>query len=127
MNLAQLKAQVYQRAQVTSTPALKRYHPQLKALDFRYRLAWEQSLVMLSDAPGELEHWRTHPPAEYRELFREVEVLSQRQHQLIAEAKQQVAEIRAIARQAEKCSQTLKDEATAQRRQQRTAHQASKN
>jgi len=97
MKLTELKAAVYQLAQVSTTKQLKKQHTFIKPLDMRFKASWEKVLVQLQSdgthaddkrsdttlqkqftenskgSTHSYEEWVSNPPSEYQALFTEAD------------------------------------------------------
>ncbi len=86
MKLPELKLEVYRIAKVTTTKQLKAQHKQIKPLDLRYKISWEQALEQLQHSlkveetssaqtatTTDFDQWLNDPPSAYRDLFAEAD------------------------------------------------------
>lgn len=111
MKFEELKARVYQLAEVYSTRQLKAKYEEIRPLDMRRKLSWEKALTVVQPSPDEFQSWLNNPSAEYQELFAEIESVSQAYDQQSVEAKQLAKEVAEMADSLESIAQECQDEA----------------
>ncbi len=82
LKLAELKKEVYQLAQVTTTKNLKALKSEFASLDFRRKASWQTALTALES----FEDWRSNPPEKYKEIFKEIDDASNEHETNLANA-----------------------------------------
>ena len=112
-SLKDLKNIVYKLAGVSTTKSLKLLQSEFKALDFRRKSSWEIALKTLSSTPSvkQFEDWRQDPPEEYKDLFSEIEDVSNSYNQSIEEGLKISKSIKEEAKDLQKTSDDLSNEA----------------
>jgi len=112
-SLKDLKSDVYKLAGVNTTKKLKLLRSEFKSLDFRRKSNWEIALKTLSTTPStkQFEDWRQNPPEEYKDLFSEIEDLSNSYNQSIEEGLKISKSIKEEAKDLQKTSDDLSNEA----------------
>ncbi|MBD2095940.1 hypothetical protein H6F90_12355 [Trichocoleus sp. FACHB-591] len=126
MKHAELKAQVYKLAEVSTVQQLKAKHESLKALDMRRKVSWQEALVLVKTHQDEFQNWLANPPDEYKELFSEIDSTSQEYNRKVAEANQIAAELITIASDLEELAKEHQGEADSLKREVRAARRTSK-
>lgn len=111
MKLSQLKAKVYQLAEVSTIAQLKAKYEPLRALDMRYKASWEQALVIVQQQTDQFQSWLQNPPDEYQELFAEINEVSAAYTKTLAEAEQLGHEVLAMADSLDRSAAELQDTA----------------
>lgn len=107
----ELKAAVYQLAQVSETQQLKANFEFLHHLNFSFKTAWETALDLLQNEQTNFETWRQNPPEEYRELFADIELTSQAFSESIEKAKALGKDAKEMAESLENLGQEAQAEA----------------
>ena len=112
-SLKDLKSDVYKLAGVNTTKKLKLLRSEFKSLDFRRKSNWEIALKTLSTTPStkQFEDWRQNPPEEYKDLFSEIEDVSNSYNQSIEEGLKISKSIKEEAKDLQKTSDDLSNEA----------------
>ena len=112
-SLKDLKSDVYKLAGVNTTKKLKLLRREFNSLDFRRKSSWEIALKTLSTTPStkQFEEWRQKPPEEYKDLFSEIEDVSNSYNQSIEEGLKISKSIKDEAKDLQKLSDELSDEA----------------
>ena len=112
-SLKDLKSDVYKLAGVNTTKKLKLLRSEFKSLDFRRKSNWEIALKTLSTTPStkQFEDWRQNPPEEYKDLFSEIEDVSNSYNQSIEEGLKISKSIKEEAKDLQKTSADLSNEA----------------
>ena len=126
MKLKELKIRVYDLAKVKSTKELKSKYTEFKTLDMRRKVSWEAALKSLEKLDGNFEAWLENPPAEYKELFSEIQEVSKKYDQGLSKTKHLVQNIQSVANSLEVAAEELIDEATQLDRQNKIAHEVNK-
>lgn len=111
MKFEELKARVYQLAEVNSTRQLKAKYEEIRPLDMRRKVSWEKAFTVVQPSSDDFQSWLNNPPAEYQELFAEIESVSQSYNQQSTEAKQLAKEMTETAGNLESIAQECQDEA----------------
>ena len=62
-------------AGVSNTKALKSFHVDFKSMDFRRTNNWEKAFKLLKGLEN-FDEWRSSPPEKYREIFAEIDQVS---------------------------------------------------
>ena len=108
-----LKSDVYKLAGVNTTKKLKLLRSEFKSLDFRRKRSWEIALKTLSTTPStkQFEDWRQNPPEEYKDLFSEIEDVSNSYNQSIEDGLKISKSIKEEAKDLQKTSDDLSNEA----------------
>ena len=108
-----LKNIVYKLAGVSTTKSLKLLQSDFKSLDFRRRSSWDKALKTISktNSTKQFEDWRQNPPEEYKDLFSEIEDLSEAYNQSIEEGLKISKSIKEEAKDLQKTSDDLSNEA----------------
>ncbi|MBD1874072.1 hypothetical protein H6F75_11295 [Nodosilinea sp. FACHB-131] len=109
--IANLKAEVYTLAQVSTTQQLKTKYESLKALNFSFKTSWEQALTLLTANRQDFQAWLVNPPEEYKALFAEIETVSDSFSSQLEKAKQLGQEARAMAVSLEQLAQEAQEDA----------------
>ncbi len=109
--IAELKAEVYELAQVSSTQQLKAKYEPLGQLNFSFKASWQQALALIKAAPQNFQAWLTNPPEEYKALFAEIETVSDDFNTHLEKAKQLGREAHAMATSLEELAQDAQAEA----------------
>lgn len=109
--LADLKRQVLALAEVSSTKELKRTNVDLRHLDFRLKASWRSALAVLQQAAAAMAEWDRNPPAEYKELFAEIDQAAAAYSTSIDQGLKLSAELRRAADDMEALSGELRQEA----------------
>ena len=112
-SLKDLKSDVYKLAGVNTTKKLKLLRSEFKSLDFRRKSNWEIALKTLSTTSStkQFEDWRQNPPEEYKDLFSEIEDVSNSYNQSIEEGLKISKSIKEEAKDLQKTSDDLSNEA----------------
>ena len=112
-SLKDLKSDVYKLAGVNTTKKLKLLRSEFKSLDFRRKSNWEIALKTLSTtlSTKQFEDWRQNPPEEYKDLFSEIEDVSNSYNQSIEEGLKISRSIKDEAKELHKLSGELSEEA----------------
>ena len=112
-SLKDLKSDVYKLAGVNTTKKLKLLRSEFKSLDFRRKSNWEIALKTLSTTPStkQFEDWRQNPPEEYKDLFSEIEDVSNSYNQSIEKGLKISKSIKEEAKDLQKTSDDLSNEA----------------
>ena len=112
-SLKDLKSDVYKLAGVNTTKKLKLLRSEFKSLDFRRKSNWEIALKTLSTTPStkQFEDWRQNPPEEYKDLFTEIEDVSNSYNQSIEKGLKISKSIKEEAKDLQKTSDDLSNEA----------------
>ena len=112
-SLKDLKSDVYKLAGVNTTKKLKLLRSEFKSLDFRRKSNWEIALKTLSTTTStkQFEDWRQNPPEEYKDLFSEIEDVSNSYNQSIEEGLKISKSIKEEAKDLQKTSDDLSNEA----------------
>jgi len=71
----ELREKVYNLAGVSNTKALKSFHVDFKSMDFRRTNNWEKAFKLLKGLEN-FDEWRSSPPEKYREIFAEIDQVS---------------------------------------------------
>ena len=111
MKLQELRAQVYELAEVTTTQQLKAKYEEIRSLDMRRKISWEKALAIVQTQQDELQNWLENPPDEYKELFAEIESTAKTFDQKLVEARQLHQEVNAMADSLEELASECQDEA----------------
>jgi hypothetical protein len=111
MKLQELKAKVYELAELETTQQLKAKYQGIKTLDMRLKASWEKALVMIQQQKTEFQSWLENPPEEYKDLFTEITKVSQEYNQKSAAARRLVQEALATADSIEALANDCKEEA----------------
>lgn len=111
MKLDELKAKVYKLTGVSTTRQLKAKYEGIKALDMRRKISWEKTLTIVQTHQNEFEDWLENPPEDYKELFSEVEAVSEVYTKKLVEMKLLGREVVSIANNLEELAQECQDEA----------------
>jgi len=111
MKLDELKAKVYKLAKVSTTRQLKAKYEEIKTLDMRRTVSWEKAITIVQKHQDDFKDWLENPIEEYRELFAEIEVVSEEYDKKLAEAKQLGKGVISIASNLEALSEECQDEA----------------
>ena len=112
-SLKDLKSDVYKLAGVNTTKKLKLLRSEFKSLDFRRKSNWEIALKTLSTtlSTKQFEDWRQNPPEEYKDLFYEIEDVSNSYNQSIEKGLKISKSIKEEAKDLQKTSDDLSNEA----------------
>jgi len=112
-SLKDLKSDVYKLAGVNTTKKLKLLRSEFKSLDLRRKSNWEIALKTLSTTSStkQFEDWRQNPPEEYKDLFSEIEDVSNSYNQSIEEGLKISKSIKEEAKDLQKTSDDLSNEA----------------
>jgi len=112
-SLKDLKSDVYKLAGVNTTKKLKLLRREFNSLDFRRKSSWEIALKTLSTTPStkQFDEWRHKPPEEYKDLFSEIEDVSNSYNQSIEEGLKISRSIKDEAKGLKKLSDELSEEA----------------
>lgn len=111
MKLQELKAKVYELADVTTTKQLKAKYEEIKTLDMRRKTSWEKALTIIQKQQSEFEAWLENPPEEYKDLFLDIKEASQRYDQKSTETKQIAQEVLMMANSLEALADECQNEA----------------
>jgi predicted nucleic acid-binding Zn-ribbon protein len=111
MKLQELKAKVYELAELETTQQLKAKYQGIKTLDMRLKASWEKALVMIQQQKTEFQSWLENPPEEYKDLFTEITKVSQEYNQKSAAARRLLQEALATADSIEALANDCKEEA----------------
>ena len=82
----ELREKVYNLAGVSNTKALKSFHVDFKSMDFRRTNNWEKAFKILKGLEN-FEEWRSSPPEKYREIFAEIDQVSNDYKKNVVKAK----------------------------------------
>ncbi|NEP53697.1 MAG: hypothetical protein F6K65_34815 [Moorea sp. SIO3C2] len=126
-NISELKTHVLNLANVETAKQLKQHYAVLKKLDFRYYSAWETALSTLNQADpinSNFQKWLESPPEEYKELFQEIEDVSEALKQSIKKGKKLVDETQEIADNIITAAQDAQSEVDSMKREIVTARNA---
>lgn len=126
MKFDELKAQVYELAEVSTTPQLKSKYEAVQSLDMRRKASWQQALTIVQNRQREFQDWLENPPDKYKELFTEIRLVSQSFDDKLVEAKQLAAEVNAIADSLEDLAQECQDEADSLKQEVKAAQRVAK-
>lgn len=126
MKLHELKAKVYELAAVSTTRQLKAKYGEIKVLDMRRKASWERTLTIIQKHQDEFENWLKSPSEEYKELFVEIEKVSEEYDQKLAEARQLGREVALIANNLEELAEESQDEADRLKQEVEAARQIAK-
>jgi vacuolar-type H+-ATPase subunit I/STV1 len=110
MKFQELKAKVYELAEVNTTKQLKAKY-EIKTLDMRRKDSWEKALTIIQKQQSEFEYWRENPPEEYKNLFAEIEETSQQYDQKSLKTKQLAREVLSVANSLEELAEGYQNEA----------------
>jgi DNA-binding protein H-NS len=121
MKLSELKAKVYEFAAVSTTKALKAKYEELRSLDLRRKISWEKALTIVQKQQDKFETWLENPPEEYRELFAEIEEVSERFDRDLIKAEQLSKEVNSIADNLDTLAEDCRNEAAQLNREIETA------
>ncbi|MBD2114362.1 hypothetical protein [Leptolyngbya subtilissima] len=121
--IAELRAEVYTLAQVSTTQQLKTKYEHLRALNFSFKTSWEKALTLLSANQQDFRAWLANPPEEYKALFAEIETVSDSFNSKLEKVKQLGQEARAMAISLEQLAEESQEEAEQLRQEAETAHQ----
>ncbi|MBD2230011.1 hypothetical protein [Phormidium tenue] len=122
--IANLKAEVYALAQVTTTQQLKTKYEPLRALNFSFKASWEKALTLLADHTQDFQSWLANPPEEYKALFAEIETVSDSFDSKLGKTKQLGQEARAMAISLEHLAEEAQEDAEQLRQEAEIAYQA---
>jgi CRISPR/Cas system-associated endonuclease Cas3-HD len=114
MKLQELKAKVYQLAQVSTTQQLKAKYEAIQTLDMRRKASWERALAIVQEQQkqqNEFAQWLENPPEEYKTLFAEITEASQKYDRKSAETRQLAQEVLSIANNLEEVAEDCRGEA----------------
>lgn len=111
MKFQELKARVYELAEVNTTKQLKAKYEDMKTLDMRRKASWEKALTVIQNQQSEFENWLKHPPEEYKDLFLEIKEASEKYDQKSTETKQLAQEVLLMANSLEALADEFQDEA----------------
>lgn len=111
MKFQELKAKVYELAEVNTTQQLKAKYAEFKTLDMRRKTSWEKALTAVQKQRSEFEDWLENPPEEYKDLFSEIVGASQKYAQKSLETKQLAQEVLSMANSLETLAEECQDEA----------------
>ena len=120
-SLKDLKNIVYKLAGVSTTKSLKLLQSDFKSLDFRRRSSWDKALKTISktNSAKQFEDWRQNPPEEYKDLFSEIEDVSNSYNQSIEEGikisksiKDEAKDLQNLGDELSEEAKVLNDEAT---------------
>ncbi|MFN6564498.1 MAG: hypothetical protein RMY28_032535 [Nostoc sp. ChiSLP01] len=111
MKLQELKAKVYELAQVNTTKQLKAKYKEIQTLDMRLKASWQETLTILKKSQSEYEKWLENPPEEYKELFSEITEALETYDQKSAQTKNLAQEIISIADDIEELAEEYQNEA----------------
>jgi hypothetical protein len=126
MKLGELKAKVYGLAEVKTTRQLKAKYEEIRALDMRRKASWETALTFLQQQQGELQDWIENPPEEYKELFAEIERVSEDYREKLIAAKRLDKEVITMADSLDELAAECQDEADNLKRELIVAKQVAK-
>ena len=112
-SLKDLKNIVYKLAGVSTTKSLKLLQSDFKSLDFRRRSSWDKALKTISktNSAKQFEDWRQNPPDEYKDLFSDIDNVSESYNQSIEEGLKISRSIKDEAKGLKKLSDELSEEA----------------
>ena len=112
-SLKDLKNIVYKLAGVSTTKSLKRLQSDFKSLDFRRRSSWDKALKTISktNSAKQFEDWRQNPPDEYKDLFSDIDNVSESYNQSIEAGLKISKSIKEDAKDLQKLSDEFSDEA----------------
>lgn len=108
MKFQELKAKVYELAEVNTTQQLKAKYAEFKTLDMRRKTSWEKALTAVQKQRSEFEDWLENPPEEYKDLFSEIVGASQKYAQKSLETKQLAQEVLSMANSLETSPRSVK-------------------
>ncbi|MBD2412768.1 hypothetical protein FACHB389_07125 [Nostoc calcicola FACHB-389] len=111
MKLQELKAKVYELAQVNTTKQLKAKYKEIQTLDMRLKTSWQETLAILQKSQNEYENWLENPPQEYKELFSEITEALEKYDQKSTQTKKLAQEIVSIADELEELAEESQNEA----------------
>lgn len=111
MKLQELKAKVYELAQVNTTQQLKAKYEEIKTLDMRRKISWGKAFTVIQQQQSEFEKWLENPPEEYKELFSKIAQASQKYDEKSAEVRQLSQEVLSIANSLETLAEEVQGEA----------------
>jgi hypothetical protein len=111
MKFQELKAKVYELAEVNTTQQLKAKYAEIKALDMRRKASWEKALSVVHKSRTEFEDWLENPPEEYKDLFAEITDASQEYDRKSVETKQLAQEVLSMANSLKTLAEEYQDEA----------------
>ena len=126
MKLDELKAKVYELTQVSTTRQLKAKYEAIKPLDLRRKISWEQALGLVQQQPDEFQHWLENPPSDYKELFAEIETVSESYRQKLTETQQLGQEVALIVTDLEVLAADCQAEADVLKQEVKVARQVKK-
>jgi predicted nucleotide-binding protein len=110
MKLKELKARVYELAEVATTQQLKAKYPEVRTLDMRLKISWETALCVVQP-PNQFKEWLDNPPDEYKDLFAEIAQVSQDYDSKRATTKQLSKEVVLMSSDLDALAEEVQDEA----------------
>ncbi|MEH1857230.1 MAG: hypothetical protein V7L21_04345 [Nostoc sp.] len=111
MKLQELKAKVYELAEVTTTKQLKAKYKEIQTLDMRLKTSWQETIAILQKSQSEYEKWLENPPEEYKEIFSEITEALEKYDQKSIQTKKLAQEIVSIADDLEELAEESQNEA----------------
>lgn len=127
MKLQKLKATVYKLAEVNTIRQLKTKYNKLQPLDMRRKASWEKALAIVQQHQEKFATWLEDPPDEYKELFAEIERVSEGYDNQLAKLKQKQQAIVSIADDLEVLAQEIQGESKRLQQEAQIARQADLN
>ena len=112
MKIKELRSKVYELAKVDSTKQLKVKYANFKTLDMRFKVSWKTALQFLEEEGSDFDTWLANPPEEYKELFSEIQKVSDKYDQSSLKRKHLVQNLQSITDSLEATAAELQDEAT---------------
>ena len=110
LKLSDLKKEVYQLAQVTTTKQLKALRSEFATLDFRRKASWQKALTSIQGDES-FEEWRSNPPEKYKEIFKEIDEASQEHETNIENAKKAFQNLEHSIQELDQLTKDTKEEA----------------
>lgn len=131
MKLQELKAKVYELAEVSTTQQLKAKYEEIKTLDMRRKASWEKALTVIQNKhiqnkQRDFETWLDNPPDEYKDLFSAIKDASQKYDQKSMKTKQLAQEVLLMANNLEALADECRDEAAQLEREVKVSRQVRK-
>jgi hypothetical protein len=121
ISISDLKAEVYDLAQVVQTGELKAKYPSLSSLNFSFKSSWETALNLLQADRPDFQNWLKNPPEEYRDLFKDIESVSAEFGHKVEKAKHLGEDALAMAKSLEQLAEEAQAEAEHLRQEAETA------
>lgn len=115
--IADLKAEVYALAHVSTPQQLKAKYDSLGALNFSFKISWEKALDLLATSQPDFQAWLANPPEEYKALFAEIEMVSENFSNKLETAKQLGQDAHEMAVSLEQLAQSAQTEAISLRQE----------